>query len=176
MKRIREGVFSDWMNSAGICAGGAGISSPSVERQDSIMTRSQHLGTPDEEIDDNDADWKHDRHANQLAVRANKDRMSELRLLIRMLVEAAGAPATSPHAMWRDVQSPMHSDRQQLGKLGDRDIDTEGGEEISAHLRDIAVDPEDTWGPVAPTQGDPYVQQDPYVRDWSVLPSSGVKK
>lgn len=68
-------------------------------------------------------------------------------------------------------------DREQLGFLADKPIDTmDDPEGLPAHLRDPIEDPEDCFGPVPPTNNDPYVQQDPFVRDSSPLPSPAIKR
>ena len=69
-----------------------------------------------------------------------------------------------------DPLAPDMIDREQLGYLADIDIDTNDND-LPAHLRDPVEDPEDCWGPVPPTQDDPYVQPDPFTTGWSVLPT-----
>lgn len=72
--------------------------------------------------------------------------------------------------------SPATADREQIGTLADRDIDTEDGEDLPPHLREPAVDMDDCYGPVPPTAEEPYTQQDPFVRDFGVLPSPSIKR
>ena len=54
--------------------------------------------------------------------------------------------------------------------------DPNDDDELPSHLRDPMEDPEDCWGPVPPVTPDPYVQQDPFVRDSSPLPSPPIKR
>lgn len=77
----------------------------------------------------------------------------------------------------RNPMSPETADREQLGYLADRDTDSAGDDdELPTHLRDPQEDPEQCWGPVPPVQGDPYVQQDPFTRDTSPLPTPPIKR
>lgn len=107
-----------------------------------------------------------------------------IRQLRRLISEAivsewAGAPPTKPMFDYvNNPLSPSSSDREALGPLADHpaDVDPEDDLELPTHLRDPQEDPEDCWGPVPPTQGDPYVQQDPFVRDSSPLPSPSIKR
>lgn len=102
--------------------------------------------------------------------------IGEFRRLVRAaLREGAGAPATKPEPYMRDAFAPDHADREALGYLADVDVDTEDGQ-LPPHLRDTVEDPEDCFGPVPPDQGDPYVGQDPFVRDSSPLPTPPFKR
>ena len=94
--------------------------------------------------------------------------LGQLRNIVRgVLREAAGGRSTPAGKFVRNALSPEKADREQLRDLGTSD-DVEG---LAAHLVDPEVDPEDCWGPVPPVVGDPYVGQDPFVRDSSPLPS-----
>lgn len=84
--------------------------------------------------------------------------------------EAVGARPTPAGKFVRDAVSPERADREQLKNLGR----TENEDELASHLVDPEVDPEDCWGPVPPLVGDPYVGQDPFVRDSSPLPGKPV--
>lgn len=89
-----------------------------------------------------------------------KIRVSELRRLVR---EAAGG---LPHrSVPFDGSVGPVVDREQLGSLGDYDIDTDDDADVSAHLREPAVDAADCFGPVPPTGEDPYATPDPFARD-----------
>lgn len=107
--------------------------------------------------------------------------LRQLRQAIReaLVREWAGAPPTKP--MFDYVNNPLApdtSDREQLGYLADHpsDVDPNDEDELPDHLRNPQVNPEDCWGPVPPKQGDPYVQQDPFARDTSPLPSPPIKR
>lgn len=101
-----------------------------------------------------------------------------LRSLIReaLFLEAGGAPATKPRPYVRNAMSPASADREQLGRNSAKDIDDGDEDELAPHLRDQTENPEDCYGPVPPTQGDPYVNQDMYVRDSSPLPTPPIKR
>lgn len=100
--------------------------------------------------------------------------LGELRRYIaRKLVESGGGTPTRSEPYLSNPMSPATADREQLGSLADADIDTDDGEELPPHLREPTLDADDCWGPVPPTQEDPYVGQDPYVRDYGPL-GSGV--
>lgn len=97
-----------------------------------------------------------------------KIRIDELRSVIRVcLLEAGGGMAFKPQPYHRNALSPAVSSREELGKLKQLDIDTEldGDTDVSAHLRDVIVTPEECYGPVPPVQNDPYTMQDPMVQD-----------
>ena len=107
--------------------------------------------------------------------------LRRLRQVIReaLVREWAGAPPTK--AMFDYVNNPLSpdtSDREALGYLADHpaDVDPNDDDELPSHLRDPMEDPEDCWGPVPPVTPDPYVQQDPFVRDSSPLPSPPIKR
>lgn len=83
------------------------------------------------------------------------------------LLEAGGGKAIPPSKFVRNALSPGKADREQLRDLG-RSEEEEG---LAPHLLEPVMDPEECWGPVPPVNGDPYVGQDPYVRDNSPLPT-----
>jgi hypothetical protein len=109
--------------------------------------------------------------------------MQTMRMTLRQLKRLIHE-ALSEGEGWASPPQPVGSadavgdinTREQLGKLKDRDEDTEDDEQITSHLREPAVEPEDTWGPVPPVAPDPYVAQDPFTRDWSVLPTPALKR
>jgi hypothetical protein len=70
--------------------------------------------------------------------------------------------------------SPSTDDREALGYLADGGPDDE--DELSLHLNEPVEDPENCYGPVPPTNGDPYVMQDPLTRDTSPLPTSPIRR
>lgn len=75
--------------------------------------------------------------------------------------------------------SPDINSREQLGSLKQQDIDTvddHGNEDLPPHLREPVYDAEECFGPVPPTGEEPYTQQDPFVRDYSPLPSSRIMR
>ena len=72
--------------------------------------------------------------------------------------------------------SPSTNDREALGYLADDPDNKNPEDEMPSHLRDPVEEPEDCWGPVPPVNGDPYVQQDPFTRDTSPLPTSPIRR
>lgn len=72
--------------------------------------------------------------------------------------------------------SPSTNDREQLGYLADNPSDVDPEDDMPSHLKDNTVNPEDCYGPVPPDNGDPYVQQDPFARDTSPLPTSPIRR
>jgi hypothetical protein len=91
-------------------------------------------------------------------------------LINEALSEGAGGTPNKRQPYTGNAMSPASAEREQLGYLADNDIDTDDND-ISSHLRDTVVDPEETWGPVPPTAEDPYAQADPFVRGDSPLPT-----
>jgi hypothetical protein len=100
--------------------------------------------------------------------------IGQLRTIIRnTLLEAAGG-TTLPHMpVIRNAMGPDFADREQLGRISKKDED-EG--EITPHLREPLYDEEDCWGPVPPTQQNPYMLPDPYAKDYGVLPTPPIKR
>jgi len=74
-----------------------------------------------------------------------------------------------PHVS--NVLSHDLASREQIGSLASREDD-----EISAHLVEPEVTPEDCYGPVPPIADDPGVFADPFTKDYHVLPTSTVKR
>ena len=98
--------------------------------------------------------------------------LRELKRVIRSFVLLElDSRMTRPMFAPNDPVSPELADRESLGYLADGDIDVDDAGDVPAHLKDPVEDPEECWGPVPPTQGDPYVQQDPFTRGWGVLPT-----
>ena len=104
----------------------------------------------------------------------------ELRLIIRRaLVEAGGASPFPQHI--RNALSPSevpgesHLEDEELKQMKFDDT-ADDPDELPPHLRDVTVELEDTEGPVPPTAEDPYVQQDPFVRGSSPLPTPGIRR
>ncbi len=104
--------------------------------------------------------------------------LGELRhLILRVLAEGGGGSATKPMFGGRNPLSPETADREALGYLADDPTDIQGDDDdLPSHLRQPTEEPEDCFGPVPPVQGDPYVQQDPFARDTSPLPTPGIKR
>ena len=103
--------------------------------------------------------------------------VKDLRRLIVRLVEAGGGttvPKQEPYI--QNSLSPDINHREQLGSLADRDIDTEQDDELPPHLREPIYDEEECFGPVPPDAEDPYVGQDPFVRDYGPLPTPPVRR
>lgn len=64
-----------------------------------------------------------------------------------------------------------------MGAISARAIDTvDDPEGLPDHLLEPQVTPDECYGPVPPEAEDPYVGQDPFVRDWSVLPTPGIHR
>ena len=104
-------------------------------------------------------------------------KLSDLRAMIKSIVfESGGGVHFKSQPQQRNPMSPSTNSREQIGTLNQIDIDTELDSELPPHLRNPTEDPEDIFGPVPPDAEDPYVQQDPNVRDWSVLPTPGIKR
>jgi hypothetical protein len=99
--------------------------------------------------------------------------INRLRQIIRnILIEAGGGTTLpkSPHI--RNAMGPEMADREQLGKISkSRDPD-----EISPHLQEPQYSDEECWGPVPPTEENPYMLPDPYTKDTSPLPTSPIKR
>lgn len=103
----------------------------------------------------------------------------ELKRLVAeaLKLEWAGAPPTKPEPYIGNSMSPSWSSREQLASLKDNDVDTvDDFDELPSHLREPVYDKEECFGPVPPDVPDPYVQQDPYARDYSPLPTSGIRR
>ena len=101
--------------------------------------------------------------------------VGKLRRLIReYLVEAGGGTSIGTRPTTSNPAVSSISDREQIGRISIKDIDDP--EEISPHLTDPAYDPEETRGPVPPTGKHPYASQDPYTKDFNVIPTSTVKR
>lgn len=90
-----------------------------------------------------------------------------------MIVEAGGGWASPPQPAGGDSFNPDINNREYLGRL---ESGTQPDDDLPPHLRDPQEDFEDDYGPVPPMQGDPYVSQDPYVRNSSPLPTPGIKR
>jgi hypothetical protein len=103
-------------------------------------------------------------------------RLGDLRRVIR---EAAGASAF-PGQPIRNALSPDINDREQIGSLTNKAMDTvDDPDGLPEHLREPTVDREDCFGPVPPTAEVPYVQVDPYEVDTAPQPFSyggGIKR
>ena len=85
------------------------------------------------------------------------------------LSESMGGWASPPQPLGRSPgYEPDIVNREQIGRM---ESGTQDDEELDSHLTDPLYDEEDCWGPVPPKVGDPWVQQDPYVRFSSPLPT-----
>ena len=99
--------------------------------------------------------------------------MQSLREFIRMTLQEAGGGTTLPRMpMIRNAMAPEMSDREQLGKISK----SNDPEEISPHLVEPVYDFEDCYGPVPPTDKNPYMLPDPYTKDTSPLPTPQIKR
>ncbi len=64
-KAIQEGMYSDWMNTAGLYAGGSGISNS----RKGTETPPPGLGSPEDQETDEEENDKEPQEKSQLAVR-----------------------------------------------------------------------------------------------------------
>lgn len=98
--------------------------------------------------------------------------IGNLKKIIKVIFESGGGVSRKSDTYIRNALSPDMSHREQAGSLG-----TDGNlDDISDHLEDILTF-SDEFGPVPPDQNiKPYLQQDPYVRFSSPLPSSPIKR
>lgn len=96
----------------------------------------------------------------------------ELRSIIRQaLKEGGGGWASPPQPAEGDSYNPDINNREAIGRL---EWGTPIDDDLPTHLRDIENDLEDDFGPVPPTEGEPYVSQDPFTRDYSPLPTAPI--
>lgn len=94
---------------------------------------------------------------------------------LRQLIHEVGANGAWPGQPVRNVLSPDINSREQLGSLaGNVPMDTvDDPDGLPDHLLDPTVTPEECFGPVPPKAEEPYVGQDPFVRDAAPQPFSG---
>lgn len=92
-------------------------------------------------------------------------------MISETLSEAGGGTPHKTQPYTGNAMSPASADREQLGYLADKDVDTDDENDIPTHLRDVEVDDKDCYGPVPPTAPDPYAMADPFVRGDSPLPT-----
>lgn len=62
---VREGMYSDWMTTAGMCAGGAGVSSARRGSQPGVPG----LGSPEDQEEAAEENDQHPQEKSQLALR-----------------------------------------------------------------------------------------------------------
>jgi hypothetical protein len=99
--------------------------------------------------------------------------IKELRRIINDVLMESGGGTTLPRSpMIRNAMAPEMADREQLGKIS-RDNDPDA---ISSHLEEPTYEFEDCYGPVPPTNKNPYALPDPYTKDTSPLPTSPIKR
>jgi hypothetical protein len=99
--------------------------------------------------------------------------LGQLRAIIReVLRESGGGVSRPPQPYTRNALSPDINNREAIGRLQTGTPD----EELTSHLVEPEVDPEDCWGPVPPTAEDPHVWQDPFVKWHSPLPTPSIKR
>lgn len=100
--------------------------------------------------------------------------IKELREIIRSVILEAAGGITLPHLpMIRNAMGPDFADREQLSKTSSTDNDDE---ELSPHLLEPTHSEEDCWGPVPPTNEEPYAQSDPFAKDYHVIPTPQIKR
>ena len=103
-------------------------------------------------------------------------RLGQLRrMLAEALLSEQGVDHNYPgRPAARNVLSPDVNNREQLGSISAKGIDTVNDvDKMPDHLTEPAVDPEDCYGPVPPDAEPPYVGQDPFARDSAPSPFSG---
>lgn len=93
-----------------------------------------------------------------------------------LITELGGGLPNKPQPYQRDAMSPDVATREPITNMSKNDIDTDGDTDLPTHLREPTVDMDDCYGPVPPTAEEPYTQQDPNVRDFSPLPTSGIRR
>jgi hypothetical protein len=92
---------------------------------------------------------------------------------LRKIIREVGANNSWPGQPMRNALSPDINSREQLGALSAKAMDTvDDPEDLPNHLFEPLVDPEDCYGPVPPVAENPYVGQDPFVRDYAPQPFS----
>ena len=103
-----------------------------------------------------------------------KIKLGDLKNIIRSVIKEAGGGTTLPKLpMIRNAMGPEFSDREQLGRISTKD---KNDDEISPHLREPQYSEEECWGPVPPTEEDPYMIPDPYNKDYHVIPTPQIKR
>lgn len=101
--------------------------------------------------------------------------LGNLRRVIRAALREGGGGTTLPKLpMIRNAMGPDFADREQLGRVSVKDADDE--DELSPHLREPLHTEEECWGPVPPTQQNPYTIPDPYTQDYHVIPTPQIKR
>ena len=102
-----------------------------------------------------------------------KIKLGLLRKMIReFLLEAGGGTTVPLNRIVHNSPGADFRDREQLGKISKNT----GENEISSHLQDPLYSEEDCWGPVPPTQENPYMVSDPYSKDYHVIPTPQIKR
>lgn len=100
----------------------------------------------------------------------------EIKKAVRLaLLESSTEWASPPTPAGRGhlyVSINSHS-REQMEKMSDQDIRREEMASSTSHLDDEDID---TEGPVPPTAENPYVMQDPFVRQYSPNPTPAIHR
>lgn len=93
---------------------------------------------------------------------------------LRKLIREAGGWASPPQPAGRNSFSSDLPNREQIGRLGsDKD---DSVEQITSHLEDATVNPEDCYGPVPPTTEKPGVRVDPFTRDFGPASHPNIRR
>ena len=87
--------------------------------------------------------------------------------------EAGGGTTLPKLPMVRNAMGPDLADREQLGRISSKDKEDD---EISPHLLEPHYSEDECWGPVPPTQENPYMIPDPYNKDYHVIPTPQIKR
>lgn len=106
-------------------------------------------------------------------------KLGDLREHLKVCLEEAGGGV---HVKRQPFQGSNLNQDFALDDLRWMDNHQNGEEDIAPHLRDDGSvgedtnDDEDRYGPVPPTEGEPYVGQDPFARDTGPSPTPGIRR
>ncbi len=104
--------------------------------------------------------------------------IKHLRSLVKeaLASEGAGGMPSKAEPFIGDETGSQWNSREQLAALRNHDLDTEEGDELPPHLREPMYDDDECFGPVPPDAPPPSILSDPFVRDSSPLPTSGIRR
>lgn len=93
---------------------------------------------------------------------------------LRRIIREAAADHWPGGPVRKGLTDEMGKEREQLGVNSAEPVDTQVDPDgLPGHLHEPDVSPEDCYGPVPPDAEDPYVGQDPFVRDAMPNPLGG---
>ena len=97
--------------------------------------------------------------------------------VLRRIIREAGVNGRFPKQPARNALSPDINSREAIDAMTSKGIDTiDDWDDMPEHLREPMLTPEECFGPVPPSAEEPYVGQDPFARNTSVLPTSSIRK